>query len=163
MSDLEATDSDRSPDRPAEIEAKLVELLARREHSQLELLRKLEQRGYGGDEVRPVLDALVAQRLQSDQRYAESYAGQRQQRGYGPLRIRMELRERGVDDGLIQAALSGLEVDWFEQACAVRRKRFGGAPPEDFKDKARQLRYLQTRGFDAEQSRFALEADPEDR
>lgn len=157
MSDLDESQPTDTADCPAEIEAKLVELLARREHSQRELIRKLEQRGYEAGEVQPILDALTAQRLQSDERFAESFAWQRQQRGYGPLRIRMELRERGVDDGLVETALAALDVDWFDQARAARHKRFGTAMPEDFREKARQLRYLQNRGFDAEQSRFALE------
>ncbi|HSH28676.1 MAG TPA: regulatory protein RecX [Thiohalobacter sp.] len=150
-------------DRSVEIEHKLVELLARREHSRQELLRKLAQRGYAGDEVMPVLDALAAQGLQSETRFAEHYARGREQRGYGPVRIRQELRERGIDDGQIATALDELEADWFAAARAARHKRFGPGVPEQFKEQARQLRFLQNRGFDAEQCRAALDAGPEDR
>ena len=150
-------------DGSVEIEQKLVELLARREHSRQELLRKLAQRGYGFDEVEPVLADLTAQGLQSETRFAEHYARDREQRGYGPVRIRQELRERGIDDGLIATALDELGVDWFAAARAARHKRFGPGVPDEFREQARQLRFLQNRGFDAEQCRAALQAGPEDR
>ena len=163
MAEHEDPGTGASEDRSGEIEHKLVELLARREHSRQELLRKLEQRGYAGDEVTPVLEALAAQGLQSETRFAEHYARGREQRGYGPVRIRQELRERGIDDGLIATALEALEVDWFAAARAARHKRFGAAAPADFREQARQLRFLNNRGFDAEQCRAALEPGPEDR
>ncbi|RRQ22719.1 regulatory protein RecX [Thiohalobacter thiocyanaticus] len=163
MSEHDAPETIEPEDRSVEIEHKLVELLARREHSRLELRRKLEQRGYGFDEVEPVLADLTAQGLQSDARFAEHYARDREQRGYGPVRIRMELRERGVDETLIETALAELGVDWFAAARAARHKRFGSGVPDEFRDRARQLRFLQNRGFDAEQCRAALEDDPEDR
>lgn len=163
MSEHDEAEMPEPEDRSVEIEHKLVELLARREHSRLELRRKLEQRGYGCDEVEPVLAELAAQGLQSEARFAEHYARDREQRGYGPVRIRMELRERGIDEALIGTALAELDVDWFAAARAARHKRFGVAAPADFRDRAKQLRFLNNRGFDAEQCRAALEDDPEDR
>lgn len=163
MSEHDEAEMPEPEDRSVEIEHKLVELLARREHSRLELRRKLEQRGYGFDEIEPVLADLAARGLQSEARFAEHYARGREQRGYGPVRIRQELRERGIDDGLIATALEALEVDWFAAARAARHKRFGAAAPADFREQARQLRFLNNRGFDAEQCRVALENDPADR
>ncbi|HHO68381.1 MAG TPA: regulatory protein RecX, partial [Gammaproteobacteria bacterium] len=89
-----------------------MRLLARREHSVLELRRKLEQRGWQGGPLDEVLDSLVDQNLLSDRRFAEVYTRTRIERGYGPLRIRAELRERGIDAALAEAALEAEAPDW---------------------------------------------------
>ena len=141
---------------PADIRARALNLLARREHSRLELARKLRQRGMAGADLEQVLDELVAARLLSDTRFAEEYARSRVGRGYGPVRIRAELRERGIDDAGIQAALAELGEDWCQQARATRQRRFGAEPPADLKERARQSRFLQQRGFSPEQIRQAL-------
>ncbi|HEY9149781.1 MAG TPA: regulatory protein RecX [Gammaproteobacteria bacterium] len=141
---------------PADIRARALGLLARREHSRLELARKLRQRGMAGADLEQVLDELVAARLLSDTRFAEEYARSRASRGYGPLRIRAELRERGIDDAGIQAALAELGEDWCQQARTARQRRFGEESPADLKERARQSRFLQQRGFSPEQIRQAL-------
>jgi regulatory protein len=144
---------------PADIRVRALALLARREHSRLELARKLRQRGMAGADLEQVLDELAAERLLSDERFAEQYARSRSERGYGPLRIRAELRERGIDDGGIALALEALDADWQQQARAARERRFGAEPPADLKERARQSRFLQQRGFGPEQIRQALQAD----
>jgi len=94
---------------------------------------------------------LAAEGLQSDERFTESYIHHRIDRGYGPLRIRRELQERGVGEDLLEAALDSLETDWHQAAALVREKKFGSAPPSDFKEQSRQSRFLQYRGFSGEQ------------
>ncbi|WJW74736.1 regulatory protein RecX [Thiohalobacter sp. IOR34] len=126
-------------------------LLARREHSRLELGRKLAQRGYPAALVEGVLDALGAEGLQSDSRFAESYVYSRSGRGFGPQRIRAELRERGIDDGLIEASLADAGVDWARLAAEAWHKRFAGRPPADYRERARQQRFMLNRGFTHEQ------------
>lgn len=142
-------------DDPEAVYARALKLLARREHSVLELRRKLEQRGCEEAPLEAVLERLGAERLLSDRRFAESYVRGRAERGYGPLRIRAELRERGIDAALADGPL-GETGDWTERARAARRKRFGSAVPADYREKARQMRFLQQRGFDGEQIRAAL-------
>lgn len=127
--------------------AQALRLLARREHSRVELATKLAARGHAPEEVAAALDSLARDGLQSDARYAEAYARSRAERGYGPLRIRAELRERGVDEAEIALALAGLEADWTAAAAAVRARRFGDALPEDPAGRARQGRWLRGRGF----------------
>jgi regulatory protein len=100
-----------------------------------------------------VLDALSRRRLQSDERFAEQYLYSRQRRGYGPLRIRAELRERGVDEGLIEAYLDERDEGWLACLRQAHDKKYGDTLPQNFKEQARRARFLQYRGFTAEQIR----------
>lgn len=132
--------------------------LARREHARAELERKLQGKpGACPELVTQVLDRLAEQGLQCDGRFAEAFCRSRYQRGHGPVRIAGELRQRGVNERHIERGLAELEADWFDLARSVIVRRFGENPPEDYKDKARRMRFLQYRGFDQEQIRHALE------
>ncbi len=68
--------------------------------------------------------------------------------GKGPVRIRQELGQRGIGDGAIEAALEEADADWYAMARAIRVKKFGRSLPADFAEKARQMRFLQYRGFE---------------
>ena len=111
------------------------------------------------DRIDAVLDQLAAENLQSDQRFTESFLRSRSNKGYGPDRIRQELREKGVDSALLNSALEALELDWVALAREVRLKKFGVEQPRDFKERARQLRFLNYRGFGSEFASAALEED----
>ena len=147
MSDSE---SDDVVVEPAEIRLAAMNLLARREHSVRELRLKLKRRFSDEAMVQEQLQRLTDERLQSDARCAESYLRQRADKGYGPVRIREELRERGVAEGDVLAALELLDIDWRTLAAQVLERKFGSASPADLKDKARQLRFLQYRGFSSD-------------
>jgi regulatory protein len=125
--------------------------LAGREHGEQELTRKLVARGYAEGVVEATVAALVAQGLLSNARYAESFIHSRVQRGQGPQKIKAELRERGVDDALIDAGLDVYATHWQELLEQVRLKKFGSQPPDDFRERSRQMRFLLQRGFTAEQ------------
>jgi len=127
-----------------------MNLLARREHSLLELRAKLKRRFADESAVVEQLSRLVDENLQSDSRFAESYVRQRASGGFGPLRVREELRERGVSTPDIDAALEAGAIDWGELATAELRKKFGEGLPVDLKEKARQIRFMQYRGFSAD-------------
>lgn len=132
-------------------------LLANREHSTRQLQDKLRARGYAPDEIGPVLKALTREGLLSDARFVEAFVHSRRERGSGPLKIRAELRQRGIEDeALIAAWLDERDPDWLAQAETVREKRFGPALPADYREKARQMRFLQYRGFTPEQIRRVL-------
>jgi regulatory protein len=133
-----------------DLEQTAIRLLATREHSRVELRRKLLARGGEAAVVEAVLDGLAQRRLQSDERYAEHYVVQRAARGYGPARIRAELRERGIDDATIADWVDERDPVWKERVAEVARKRFGAAGPADFRDRARRARFLEYRGFGAE-------------
>ena len=134
-----------------------MELLARREHSKKELTVKLSARGAERAAIAPVLESLEHDGLQSDERYAQALLQSHVRRGKGPLRIRAELRARGVGDDLIEAALREGETSWTDHARRARAKRFGEALPQTREERARQARFLEQRGFAAEHIRAALE------
>ena len=142
-------------DRPG-CRRRAMDLLARREHSRLELERKLRTRDYSGAVVASVLDELEADGLLSDSRFAESFVRARIARGRGPNRIRLELIERGV--AASEDALREAGCDWGRLAVETRKKRFGAGPPRDYRERARQARFLEYRGFTAEQIHNALES-----
>ena len=127
-----------------------LDLLSRREHSAKELRHKLETRGFEAEHIDAALEQLSSKGLLNEQRFVESYVHSRIQRGYGPVRIRAELRERGSDAGINDWSTDE-DIDWAELACAAREKRFGQGAPKDYKERAKQMRFLQQRGFTSEQ------------
>ena len=133
-----------------------MDWLSRREHSQLELREKLAARDVDPGLIDATVEQLVADGLVSDARFAESFVGARMRRGQGPVRIRAELKRRGVADALIEQHLYDPELDWRGCAAEVRRKKFGADLPADFPSRAKQQRFLQYRGFTGEQIRAAM-------
>jgi regulatory protein len=136
---------------PAKVRQVALGLLARREHSVLELHHKLSRRGFPSLLVEAVLAQLVAEDLLNETRYAEVYALSRADKGYGPLRIQRELQERGVSDVIVSAILAGLDEDWMPKLIQLHRKRFDAVRPREMAEEARQMRFLRQRGFTLEQ------------
>jgi len=136
-----------------------MDLLARREHSRLELERKLLGKGLAPAAIEQVLRDLSTEGLQSDERFTEAFISSRRQRGSGPIRIAMELQQRGVSEALIECYLDEQDSHWHRAAVKVREKRFGRLPPADFKERARQMRFLQYRGFTMAQIQQAVGRD----
>jgi regulatory protein len=133
---------DARTERPSAYDRALG-LLARREHSQRELGRKLAAKGYTPDESAPALAALTEGAEQSDDRYAEVLIRQRSSAGYGPLRIEAELKSHGIDPRSCRATIAA--IDWLEIARAHVVRRYGETSERATRDKAAQ--YLQRRGF----------------
>jgi len=148
------------------VEIAAVRLLARREHGTEELKRKLTAKGHDPDTVKRVLEKLGAKQLVSDDRFVSSFVHHHARRGQGPVRIRAELRQQGIAAEAIDEALRSSELDWVETATQVRRRKFGTQAPRSAAERAKQARFLQYRGFTADQIRAALaggEEDPADR
>jgi len=131
----------------ADLREAALRLLARREHSYVELVHKLTRRGWPETEVGSVVDELAGENLQSDERFAESYVRSRVAKHYGPVRIRAELGERGIDRALAERALREQQVDWFAVAAEWYERRYGAQPVEDLKEKSRRQQALARRGF----------------
>ncbi len=135
-----------------------MNLLARREHSTRELKRKLKVRGMEGAAVDQALAALQEERLLSDERFVEMLVHSRISKGQGPLRIQAELREHGVSDDLVSAAVDVNDPQWHDKIKEVRHKRFGASLPSTIDERAKQMRFLQYRGFTSEQIRAAFKS-----
>lgn len=149
-SDLFNAEADDRFASPLEARKKAMDFLARREHGRVELVKKLVTRGFLQEVATEAIERLAEQGLQSDQRFVENFIQSRIGQGKGPLRITQELGQRGLVAGLVEQILGDLDTDWSGLACQVRQKKFGDRRPVEFKEKARQMRFLQYRGFDAE-------------
>ncbi|HUH36463.1 MAG TPA: regulatory protein RecX [Spongiibacteraceae bacterium] len=125
-----------------------MDFLARREYGLQELHARLLRRFPDPSLVTAVLEQLRSEGLQSDQRYAESQLRSQISRGRGPQRIRAELRQKGLDEALVESAIAELDVDWLELLRDVSRRKFGTSPPKDWQERARRARFFQYRGFD---------------
>ena len=136
-----------------------MDYLSRREHTTHELARKLLNKEYEPGEVDAALEKLSAEGLLSDERFVEAFVYHRMQRGSGPFKIHAELRQKGVSDAMIAQFLDERDSAWLNIAQDVRVKKFGPAFPSDIKEKARQARFLQQRGFTHEQTQNALRCD----
>lgn len=135
-----------------------MDLLARREHSGRELTDKLAARFDAAALIRTELERLRAEGLQSDRRFAEAFLHSRAQRLYGPLRIKTELRERGVDENVIDEIVRAAAIDWHANLQKLLFDKFGLKPPADFRERAKRMRFLQYRGFEVERIRRSVGA-----
>lgn len=133
----------KSPEKS--LRNRALDALARREHSRHELARKLAPYAENTDQLNDLLDDLQARGWLSDARYAAQMVYARQNR-YGSRKIAFELREKGVDESLVNAMLDSLQGTELERARAVWQKKFGQAPASK-QEKAKQIRFLQSRGF----------------
>jgi len=133
-----------------------VALLARRDFSSGELTAKLREQGFAASAVHSVISDLLEQRFIDDARYATHRVSYQAGRGHGPQRIRRDLAQFDLDAPLIDEALTAR--DWAQQAREVRIRKFGAQVPEDWRERARQARFLQYRGFSADHIRSALGA-----
>lgn len=141
---------------PAKIRSAAMDLLTGREFSRAELAKKLDKRFDGDSAIDAVLDRLQEEGLQSDQRFAEAFLRSRIYRGQGLSRIRMDIRQKGIQDQLLSAAVEASDTDWFALAREVAQRKFGGKEILDQKDKAKRVRFLQYRGFSFDQIKYAL-------
>jgi regulatory protein len=139
----------------AEVRDIAMRYLGRREYAVEELRRKLLQRGVDSDMADQVVTALADDDLVSDQRYSEMYVRMRVRRLFGPMKIRGELRSKGIADNLINAAMPNGEDSWFDGAMQWANKRFRGEL--DYAARAKIYRSLVNRGFSHEHATVAID------
>lgn len=135
--------------------SKLFKLLLNREHSRQELTLKLRKMGYLDDAIETALDQAEKEGFINEARLVEHYIYAKSQRGYGPYRIEAALLEKGIDAALIRQFMPD-NTFWKALATKVRIKRFGDEIPPSYSDQAKQMRFLQSRGFKTEQMKCAL-------
>lgn len=139
-----------------EVKGAAVRLLARREHSRMELEQKIGAR-VAPELLAQALDALEAGGYLSDARFAAAYLRNKAAQGFGPMRIRGDMGRKGIGAELWQQSLEAEGIDWFEQARDLARRRFGAVTQEDRKHYAKCMRYLLGRGYNLDQARYALQ------
>jgi regulatory protein len=128
-----------------------------REHSRLELRRKLSARAVDPAQLDALLDRLAEQGMQSDLRFAQGYVNKRARRGFGPLRIRMELAECGIDAEIADACVDADdEVLWDQRLLSCVASKFGKEPPAGYNEWAKRARFLEYRGFPRDHIRRLL-------
>jgi regulatory protein len=130
-----------------------LQYLIRREHSRQELLQKVSAKGFNRQDIQVVLGELMEQGLQSDARFAESYARSRVQRGIGPLRIKAELQQRGAGDCYFEMAVVDIIGSWQALLEQVYKKKYPIKVDMDSKEKMKRSRFLQQRGFSVDMIR----------
>jgi len=133
------------PDTATELRARALRLLARREHSRAELARKLAPHAESDDALQQVLEKLVEKKQLSDERFAAERA-RWLSRKYGAARIRQDLRQRGLDRQLIDGVSSEGEL---ERASAILSRKYR-EPAGTHAERAKRMRFLQSRGFSSE-------------
>lgn len=138
---------DAGADVAAEIKRRAVKLLSSREHSRTELAHKLKARCYPAIAVDAVLDELERTGMLSEARLLETYVAERLAKGFGPLRIRVELREKGLSDKLIGPYLSFDNESLLALVAGAHDRRFGAGSRQDRETLAKRARFLEYRGF----------------
>ena len=146
--------------REPSLRERALRLLARREHSRAELAKKLQVHSRPGDDLEALLDDLSHRKLLSDERYAESRA-HALSRKFGAARIAHELRARGLDKDLADKASKAARATELERAREVWRRKFRSAP-KTREERARQMRFLQSRGFSFDAIRSVVAGAEED-
>ncbi len=132
-------------------------LLARRDHSKKELAQKLSKKfTLDFRELEILLEALVSSGYQDDLRFAENYTRSRLRKGFGPERIRLELKQKGVSNEVIDEILRSSDWQWLEAAESVLKKKYAKIP-SDLKEKAQQSHFLRYRGFNSDQVRAVFD------
>lgn len=139
-----------------------LSMLARREHSQRELRARLERGGYDEAEAVDAIARLGDQSYQSDDRFAEMLLRARVAHGYGPARIRAELRSHGLATAAIDTLIAAAQVDWQALAFAQLRKKYGHRPATDHMERGKRAQFLARRGFAAATVRVVTQAEAGD-
>jgi regulatory protein len=138
--------------------AKAIRLLSMREHSVREIVKKLSLKCESLDLVYAVVDELLANKYLSDQRFTETFVRSRQNRGFGPNKIKMELTEKGIENNMIDDLLDVNSAVWYESAEQQYLRKYGDGPIEDYKTWAKRARFMQGRGFSMEHIQVVVPA-----
>jgi regulatory protein len=133
------------PDTPAELKARALRHLVRREHSRAELARKLSPHAESPEVLSALLDQLMSRKQLSDERYAEERV-RTLARKFGPARIRHDLRQKGIAEHIVGAVRGEEEL---ERARAVLARKYR-EPATSSEQRAKRARFLQGRGFSIE-------------
>ena len=125
-----------------------MDLLARREHSRLELYQKLKQRQFEPDVINSELNKLLDEGLQSDERFAEAFLRSRIDKGKGPNIILSELSQRGIDELIASNVISNItDEEWNDLAYEAMNKKLRNEAELDYDKQLKLMKFLNYRGF----------------
>ncbi|MEF1288418.1 recombination regulator RecX [Vibrio sp. M260118] len=139
-----------------------IQLLSRRDHGEFELYQKLTLKGYDEEAIQEAVNFCLDHNYLDDLRYAKSQVRQHVYKGHGERRIRQELQQKKVADWVVDKAMEEEPQDWFDLAKQAAEKKFKGRVAKDQKEYAKQVRFLQYRGYSFEQISYALSANAEE-
>ena len=127
-----------------------MDFLSRREHSKKELFNKLFKRVNDLELLNQEIDRLSNEGLQSDERFSEAYIRSKTQAGYGPIKIKMELVQKGISNNFLEIKFSELEINWEDEIKELLLRKFPKTRYnfDEEKIKAKAINFLQRRGFD---------------
>mgnify|MGYP000125438032 CR=1 FL=1 len=149
-----------TPPSPARLRSLAFALLARREWSRQALTEKLLETGASAEQVEPLVEELVESQYQSDERMAQMLVRANIRKGRGPARVQQDLKQHAVDRQLAESEIE--QTNWLALAVELRQKKFGTILPTDRKEQARQVRFLQYRGFDLDICQRAIRCNADD-
>lgn len=124
-----------------------MDLLARREHGISELSRKLVVKQFDPLLVDEAIQGLVRDNLVSDERFCESMINSRLNRGHGPIKVRYELRNKGVPEHVVEKTMEELRPDWHQSLAGLIEKKYAGQLSRTPAERVKQVRFLSSRGF----------------
>lgn len=133
-----------------------VRFLARREYCEKELTNKLTSRGASLESAQQAVGELRDRDMINDARFAQALVRVRMSKGYGPIKIKNELRQKGVSSDLIESSLDFDSDVWRDQIAGVLDRKYKDVPPADFTEWAKRARFLQSRGYSTSQIRDSL-------
>ena len=133
-------------DQPKTIRLKIMDFLSRREHSAKEIFQKLSYRVESQDMLLQVIDDLVKDGLLSDERFAESYFQSRKNKGFGPLRIKNELSQRGIKESIFDSIKK--DTDWTACALKALKKKTNGKELTETREILKLKKFLNYRGYE---------------
>ena len=139
-----------------------IQLLSRRDHGQYELYQKLALKGYEESDIEAAINFCLDHNYLDDLRYAKSQICQHVYKGHGERRIRQELAQKRVAESVVDEAMMEEPQDWFELARMAAEKKFKGIKAKDQKEYAKQVRFMQYRGYSFDQISYALSFDEHD-
>ena len=142
------------------LKARALRLLSQREHSRLELARKLARHAEEGDDVEALLNFLEQNKWLSEERFSENLVHRRAAR-YGNSRIVAELQHHGIGGEILSELKESLKEDEVERCCEVWRRKFGEVA-ENPEGRQKQLRFLMSRGFSQKAIRAAMQGSMPD-
>lgn len=139
---------------PAELKHKAVTWLTRRDYSEVELRRRLQQLGGLAEDIEQVIAWCKSYDYLNQQRYINMLVRSRTNRGYGFNYIAQELKQHNITLAELQLCLSELNIDWFALAKAVYSKKYADSAIIDYKDRMKRMAYMHRRGFNNDQIHY---------